>query len=92
MRPSPLKLDELAVQSFDDEALKAIFVEFEFNALGRRLFGDDFKAGAARTSVRRSRRSRGQGARPKQGDLGIAGRSLGEVSSSGRPVCRSVAC
>ncbi len=43
--PVPLTLDELVVQPFDDEALKAIFVEFEFNALGRRIYGDDFKAG-----------------------------------------------
>ena len=47
--PVSLKLDDLAVQSFDDEALKALFVEFEFNALGRRLFGDDFKAGRGTT-------------------------------------------
>jgi DNA polymerase-1 len=47
MRDAPvsLKIDDLTVQSFDDDALKALFVEFEFNALGRRLFGDDFKAG-----------------------------------------------
>ena len=43
--PLPATLDELALQSFDDDALKAIFVEYEFNALGRRIFGDDFKAG-----------------------------------------------
>ncbi len=43
--PSPVTLDELALQPFDDEALKSIFVEFEFNALGRRIFGEDFKAG-----------------------------------------------
>jgi DNA polymerase-1 len=29
----------------DDEALKAMFTEFEFNSLGRRLFGDSFKGG-----------------------------------------------
>jgi DNA polymerase-1 len=43
--PVPFTLDQLQVQKFDDEALKAIFVEFEFNALGRRIFGEDFKAG-----------------------------------------------
>jgi DNA polymerase-1 len=43
--PMPLKVDDLTVQPFDDEALKSILVEFEFNALGRRLFGEDFKAG-----------------------------------------------
>lgn len=43
--PVPFTLDQLQVHKFDDEALKAIFVEFEFNALGRRIFGEDFKAG-----------------------------------------------
>ncbi len=38
----------LTLQPRDDEAVKALFTEFEFNALGRRLFGDDFKAGRSR--------------------------------------------
>ena len=47
MRDAPVNvsLEGLAVQSFDDAALKDIFAEFEFNALGRRIFGDNFKAG-----------------------------------------------
>jgi len=46
--PVPATLDEMKLQGFDDEALKAFLVEFEFNALGKRLFGDDFKAGRGR--------------------------------------------
>ena len=46
--PLSVELDDLAVKGHDDEALKALFTEFEFNALGRRLFGDDFKAGRGR--------------------------------------------
>lgn len=46
--PVPVALDELKLRGFDDEALKAFLVEFEFNALGKRLFGDDFKAGRGR--------------------------------------------
>lgn len=46
--PVSVAIDDLAIQSNDDEALKAIFTEFEFNSLGRRLFGDDFKAGRNR--------------------------------------------
>lgn len=41
-------LDELIVQPFDDETLKAFLIEFEFNALGRRIYGEDFKAGRGR--------------------------------------------
>ncbi len=44
----PVMLDEMKLDGFDDEALKAILVEFEFNALGKRLFGNDFKAGRGR--------------------------------------------
>jgi DNA polymerase-1 len=43
--PCPLELEPLQRRPFDDDALKALFVEFEFNSLGRRLFGEEFKAG-----------------------------------------------
>src|SRR2546425_2092342 len=42
--PLPIDLETLKLRDRDDERLKSIFVEFEFNALGRRLFGEDFKA------------------------------------------------
>ena len=43
--PCPIEFDRLKVQPFDEEKLKALLVEFEFNSIGRRLFGEDFKAG-----------------------------------------------
>ena len=43
--PIDVALDELAVRPLDEEKTKALLTEFEFNALGRRLFGEDFKAG-----------------------------------------------
>lgn len=43
--PLSTELDDLKVSEPDAEALKQLFVEFEFNSLGRRMFGDDFKAG-----------------------------------------------
>ncbi len=43
--PCPLGLDDLKVRERNDEEIKRLFVEFEFNSLGRRLFGEDFKAG-----------------------------------------------
>ncbi|RYD36941.1 MAG: DNA polymerase I, partial [Verrucomicrobiaceae bacterium] len=43
--PLDIKLDALIRQPMNDEAVQALLVEFEFNVLGRRLFGDDFKAG-----------------------------------------------
>ena len=43
--PCPIELESLKVQPWDDEKLKSLFVEFEFNSIGKRLFGDNFKAG-----------------------------------------------
>src|SRR5206468_5619577 len=43
--PCPIELDELQIQPWDDDKLKSLFVEFEFNSIGKRLFGDSFKAG-----------------------------------------------
>jgi DNA polymerase-1 len=43
--PCNAALDELKLRDPDNDALKQLFIEFEFNSLGRRLLGDDFKAG-----------------------------------------------
>jgi DNA polymerase-1 len=43
--PCPIKLDDFALRKRNDEELKRLFLEFEFNSLGKRLFGEDFKAG-----------------------------------------------
>ena len=43
--PVPFEPEKLRIGPRDDEALRALFTEFEFNTLGRRLFGEDFKAG-----------------------------------------------
>jgi DNA polymerase-1 len=42
--PCPIELDSLKVQPRDDEKVKRILLEFEFNSIGRRLFGEQFKA------------------------------------------------
>ena len=43
--PCPVNLEDLKLRERNDEEVKNLFVEFEFNSLGRRLFGEDFKAG-----------------------------------------------
>src|SRR6476660_9709541 len=43
--PCDIDLDSLKVQPMDEEKVKQIFAEFEFNSIGKRLFGGDFKAG-----------------------------------------------
>jgi len=43
--PLPFEAEKFRVGPRDEPALRALLTEFEFNALGRRLFGDGFKAG-----------------------------------------------
>ena len=43
--PCAIDLESLKLQPPDEEKLKSLFTEFEFNSIGRRLFGEDFKAG-----------------------------------------------
>ena len=43
--PVDLDIEKLRLPERNDDAIKALCVEFEFNTIGKRLFGDDFKAG-----------------------------------------------
>src|ERR1043166_536580 len=43
--PCPIELEKLKVQPPDEARLKSLLIEFEFNSIGRRLFGEEFKAG-----------------------------------------------
>ena len=43
--PVDVGFDEIKISERDDEAIQSLFVEFEFNSLGKRLFGDEFQAG-----------------------------------------------
>jgi DNA polymerase-1 len=59
--PCPIDLETLRLQPLDEEKVKGLLIEFEFNSIGRRLFGEEFRAGrggggassAARESVAR---------------------------------------
>lgn len=43
--PVELDFDALEINDRNDEDLQQFFVEFEFNAVGKRLYGKDFEAG-----------------------------------------------
>lgn len=43
--PISVRLSDLASQPPDEDALRRLCIEFEFNSIGRRLFGPAFKAG-----------------------------------------------
>ena len=59
--PLSIEIDDLKRQSPDEEALKELCVEFEFNSIGKRLFGEGFKAGRG-GSAPKSGRDLGNGA------------------------------
>lgn len=56
--PHEFALDQLQVQPYDEEQLKKLFVEWEFETLGQRLFGKSFSTASAKTAVIRERRER----------------------------------
>ncbi len=43
--PCPIDLESLKVAEMDRDKVKDLMVEFEFNSIGKRLFGEEFKAG-----------------------------------------------
>ena len=69
------------MQPPDEEKLKGLLVEFEFNSIGRRLFGEEFKAGRGGGSPK----SEVQSPKSLGGCAGaIGGEQLVLVSESGR--------
>lgn len=66
--PLDFELDALRLRPHDDDKVKDLMVEFEFNTLGQRLFGKEFKAG------------RGGAARAEQDALPL--KSIAEVAHS----------
>jgi DNA polymerase-1 len=57
--PLEVQLDALKLQTYDEEALKALFVEVEFDTLGKRLFGPSFTARPAQAATARREREVG---------------------------------
>jgi len=43
--PVKISLEDLALREPDNDALRELLVEFEFTGIGKRIFGEDFKAG-----------------------------------------------
>jgi len=43
--PCDIDLEQLRISKMNDEAVKAICIEFEFNTIGKRLFGEAFNSG-----------------------------------------------
>ncbi len=56
--PIEYNLNSFAWEKFDDEKLKALFSELEFEGLGKKLFGKSFSAAPARAAVIREKREK----------------------------------
>ncbi len=56
--PHGVVLDELLWTGFNEEKLKSLFVELEFDGLGKRLFGKKFTAAPARQAAIREKREK----------------------------------
>src|SRR5260370_13625457 len=63
--PCLIDLETLKLQPFNDEKLNAMFIEFEFNSIGRRVFGEAFKAGRGGTPPEAPTPRLAEPARPK---------------------------
>ena len=56
--PHGVSFDALVKQEHDKELLRSLFMELEFEQLGKRLLGDSFNVGPARTAAIRQRREK----------------------------------
>ena len=83
--PCTVDLESLERTEPDNDQLKQLFIEFEFNSIGRRLFGDEFKAGRGYSSAGESNSTTGQpsdggpGA-PDQNSTGVLRDEAAEVT------------
>ena len=54
--PHEVQLDSLACKEYDKRALRDLFMELEFDTLGRRFFGNSFTSAPTRAAVQREKR------------------------------------
>ena len=56
--PHEVQLDQMKWEGFDDQRLKKLLIELEFDSMGKRLFGKSFSAAPARQAVIREKREK----------------------------------
>jgi DNA polymerase I len=100
--PCPVDLEALKLHPANEEAVKALCMEFEFNTLGKRLFGEEFKAGRGGGRAEENREPGGQrtedrgqkleegGQRTGSEQLELVGETVGEVVEVKEPVTGAV--
>lgn len=77
--PCPVDLDALKVVPMNEEKVKALLTEFEFNSIGRRLFGDDFKAGRGLHAPASPRQTQPAAGNTQVEDLVLMGETEGPI-------------
>ncbi|CAN5454979.1 DNA polymerase I [soil metagenome] len=77
--PIPVTFEELAIEPMDEATVMGIFTEFEFNAIGKRLFGESFKAGRGALVSASPASPAHAGASAEQGELFAGLLSLADV-------------
>jgi DNA polymerase-1 len=87
--PCAIDLESLKLQPADEDKLRGLLVEFEFNSIGRRLFGEEFKAGrgfqpGAARSEQRSRPAAPAANQPVE-DLVLVGETQGGAVVEEKP-------
>lgn len=77
--PCSVDLESLKIRPMDDEKVKSLLIEFEFNSIGKRLFGEDFKAGRGYQPA---------GASPSPGGASVSGGGASAVPRAGSTASR----
>lgn len=86
--PCNCDIEGLKLRPPDEEAVKAMLIEFEFNSIGKRLFGDDFKAGRGYAGPDAGGKPEAGGTRTKRAarsEAGAPSAELLEVQPRSRP-------
>ncbi len=87
--PVNVSLDELTLSAPNEDAVKALCAEFEMNAIGRRVFGDGFKAGRSGVGPEAAETPRRKATKPTSGpdELDLFGKPDGgcQIPDAGAP-------
>lgn len=78
--PCAVPLETLVVREPDEQQLRSLLIEFEFNALGRRLFGDSFQAGRGYTPRPPAPEQTVEGEAPAEAPPAVPLKTIAEVA------------
>src|SRR5512133_2809627 len=86
--PCEFDMEKLQLRPPQEDQLKGLFVEFEFNSIGRRLFGDEFRAGRGFQQASGPSPSGTTPLSTKEAPFTLTGEVEGQAAPQERPVPR----